>query len=176
MMKYIAVLFLWALTSCQSPQTKIKQETGGEAPIMRVLVDTRSHLNYETYHISGSVHLHSSDFLILKSAVQKERVLDPDIAQIIERLARRGVSPEREIVLISDRHDSEENKKWNWLLLQLNVKNVIMMSLDGYRQANRNRVPTPLPERAAVWSVERPQLILQQSKNCFVSWSDRLCL
>lgn len=178
-MKSIRFLFLPALwlglASCQSPQTKITEETGGKSA-MRVLVDTRSHLQYETYHISGSVHLHSSDFLILRNAREKERILDPDIPQIIERLARRGVSPEREIILISDSPDSEENKKWNWLLLQLHVRNVIMMSLDSYREVNRNRVPQPKPERAAVWQVERPQLILKQSKNCFVSWSDSLCL
>lgn len=176
-MKKIALFFIFGvLLSCQSPPTKITGETVADTAPIRVLVDTRTHLQYETFHLSGSVHLNSSDFLILRNPAAKERIMDPDIPQIVERLARRGVSPEREIVLISDRQDSVENKKWNWLLLQLNVKNVIMMSLDGYRQANKNRVPQPNPERAAIWSVDRPQLILKQSKYCFVNWSDSLCL
>lgn len=171
----LAALLL-AFAGCQSAPTKISEETATRESKERVLADTRNALDFESFHLPGSVALRSEDFLVLKNPRTGTRVLDPDMEQTIERLAKRGISPAREVVLISDRPDSIENKKWNWLLLQLGVKNVVMMSLDSYRAANPDRVPQAPPSLAAVWKVERPQLILREAQNCFVGWSDRLCL
>ena len=175
MIKALVLAFVMGVVGCQMKPTKTSDEAGNR-DAGRVLVDTRTALQYESFHVSGSIHLRSDEFLVLQNARTKTRILDPDIDQIVERLARRGVSPSREIVLISDKADSVENKKWNWLLFQLNVKNVTMMSLQSYRDANKSRPPQASPERAATWSIERPQLIKAQAQQCFVSWSDEKCL
>lgn len=172
----VAVFVGVAFVGCQSKPTKVTEESGNRDSQNQVLVDTRTALEYESFHISGSGHLRSDDFLVLQNPKTKKRILDPDIEQIVERLARRGISPNREIVLLSDRADSVENKKWNWLLLQLGVKNVVMMSLPIYRDIHKNRPPQSPAERAPVWTIERPQLIKAQAQQCFVAWSDEHCL
>lgn len=175
MIKALALAFILGLVGCQMKPTKTSDEAGNR-DAGRVLVDTRTSLQYESFHVAGSVHLRSDDYLVLQNARTKTRILDPDIEQIVERLARRGVSPQREIVLLSEKADSIENKKWNWLLLQLGVKNVVMMSLQTYREVNKGRPPLSPPEKAAVWSIERPQLLKAQAQQCFVAWSDEKCL
>ncbi len=156
------------MVGCQTKPTVVKNENANQDKKVRVLADTRSRLSYESFHLPGSIHLNSEDFIITKN---RNKFLDPDI---VERLARRGVSPEKDVVLISDTPNSVENKKWNWLLLQLDVKDVVMMSLTSYREANKNRVPQAPPERASVWKVEPS--VLEKSTSCFVNWSDDICL
>lgn len=123
----LSALMVVFLGACQMAPTKIKTEVGGPAE-NTVLVDTRSSLEFSTYHVSGSVHLNTSDFLILKNANTQQRQFDPDLEQTIERLAKRGISPDKKIILISNKKDSEENQKWNWLLNKVEVKNVQMIS------------------------------------------------
>lgn len=168
-------LILIFLSACQMAPTKIKNEVGGKTEAT-VLVDTRSSLEYSTYRVSGSVHLSTSDFLILKNANTQQRQFDPDLEQTIERLAKRGISPSKKIILISNKKDSDENKKWNWLLNKIQVKNIELTSLDDYIKAHSPLIPKPEPERNDVWSVDNKTEILKLAPNCFVSWNLNSCL
>jgi hypothetical protein len=113
MMKLSIILILLSvLWGCQSAPTKIKQEVGGTPDKSVVYADTRSALAYTTYHPSGVISLNSDDFIILKNAATQTRVIDPDLNQLVERLARRGISPLKKVKLLSSNKDSDENKKW----------------------------------------------------------------
>jgi hypothetical protein len=172
--KLCALIIL--LAGCQSPPTKIKQEVGGPVEKDVVYADTRSALAFSAYHPSGAVSLNSDDFIILKNAATQTRVLDPDLNQLVERLARRGISPIKKVKLISTHKDSEENKKWRWLLAKLDVTNVELLSLDDYIQQNKPMRPKPEPERTDTWPVANGPVILQKASTCFVSWSEKDCL
>ena len=170
----LSALMFFFLGACQMAPTKIKTEVGGPAE-STVLVDTRSSLEFSTYHVSGSVHLNTSDFLILKNANTQQRQFDPDLEQTIERLAKRGISPQKKIILISNKKDSEENQKWNWLLNKVQVTKVELTSLDEYIKANAPIRPKPQPERNEAWPVENKSEILKQAATCFLNWNSSLC-
>jgi hypothetical protein len=172
MKKWLALIIF---AGCAQAPTKVENSVGGE-PVGTVLADTRSHLEYTTYHVKGSVHLSSSDFLILKDARSKTRVLDPDLAQTVERLANKGISPLKTVVLVSETADAVENKKWNWLLRQLGVNDVNMISLAQFRVINSHLRPMPEPKRMPVWEIKNPKLILDNADKCFVNWSEETCV
>lgn len=176
-MKNVLILnfLVLVLFSCQVSPTKVKQEVGGTANPNVVYADTRSALAHSTYHPSGTVSLNTDDFIILKNAATQDRVLDPDLEQLVERLAKRGISPLKKVKLISTKKDSEENKKWRWLLAKLDVTNVEFLTLDEYIQQNRPLRPQPQPERANTWPVPNADMILKKSQTCFVNWSETDC-
>jgi len=176
-MKNIPILsfIILIFSSCQLAPTKVKNEVGGTPNPNVVYADTRSALAYSTYHPSGTISLNSEDFIILKNAATKTRVLDPDLNQLVERLAKRGISPLKKVMLISTQKDSDENKKWKWLLAKLDVTNVEFLTLDEYIQQNRPLRPQPDPERANTWPVANPEVILKESDNCFVNWKATQC-
>ncbi|MEK6628283.1 MAG: rhodanese-like domain-containing protein [Bdellovibrionota bacterium] len=155
--------------------TQINEESANQYNKNIVLVDTRSSFEFAGFHFSGSVNLNTESFLILKNPKTKKRILDPDITQIIERLAKRGISPLKSVILISNKKDSNENKKWNWLLRKLEIANVTMMGFDEFRVLNKNRVPKAPPESEPVWGIVDVQIILKNADQCFVNWSDESC-
>ncbi len=173
---YIAIFLV---LSCQQKPTKVMQETVDAFAENTVLVDTRNAFDYASFYIPGSVNLSTSEFLVLKNPLTKRRVLDPDIKQTIERLARRGITPQKRVVLISDKADSVENKKWQWLLRNLEVENVSTDTIEAFRKKYPNRRFAE-PARESVWSLEtseelQNEFIFKKSSDCFVSWSEKKC-
>lgn len=167
------------LMSCQQKPTKVMEESVDVFEPRTVLIDTRDSLQFQSYHIQGSVNLNSFDFLILKNAKTQKRILDPDLNQIIERLARRGVAPDRRVILLSENANDLENKKWRWLLKNLEVDNVQMMSLSDFKKKN-TRNSFAEPERQMPWLLQtsevlQQELILKKAPVCFVNWSDKKC-
>jgi hypothetical protein len=174
-LKLFLALLTLGLSACQTKPTVIKQETINPFAPDTVMVDTRSAFEFAGFHVSGSVHLSTGDYLILKNAKTQTRVMDPDVEQTVERLAKRGLSPFKSVVLISDEADSIENKKWNWLLNQLDIKNVMRISLDDFRRQNKNLIPHADPEDSETWPIPNKALILQNADACFVNWSESDC-
>jgi hypothetical protein len=174
-LNFTTLLMMLMFLGCQSAPTKLTQEVGRELNNNTVLADTRSALEYATYHVPGSITLNHVDFIILKNPATGQRILDPDIQQMIERLAKKGISPIKKIVLISTKKDSEENKKWRWLLRKLNVMNIEFMSLDEYIATNKPLRPQAMPERTYTWTVNETKPILDFADKCFVNWSDAVC-
>lgn len=172
-MRLLVICFL--IIGCQSKPTVISEEPANQYNKNVILVDTRSAFDYISFHISGSVNLNSGDFLILRNPKIKKRILDPDVPQIIERLAKRGVSPLKTVLLISDKKDSVENKKWSWLLHRLDVRDILMIGIDDYRAQHKNMIPQAQPEPVPVWEVKNIKTILQNADQCFVDWSDENC-
>ena len=132
----ISFLFLLSLVilSCQPKPTRVSEESAQVFDSRVVLIDTRSALNYESFHIEGSENLLVDDFLILQNPKSKTRIFDPDLAQTVERLAKKGIHPSKFIVLIGDKEDSIENKKWKWLLSYLEISQIKTISIDEVRK------------------------------------------
>lgn len=172
-MKFLLTLLFFA--GCTQAPTKALNEVGGEAP-ETILADTRSSLDYNTFHIKGSISLNTEDFLVLTNPKTKARALDPDIKQTVERLAKKGISPFKTVILISETNDSLENQKWNWLLRQLGVNDVKMMSLAQFRVINSHLRPLPEPPRRPPWEIKDPKTIFENAPACFVDWSTNTCL
>lgn len=174
--KFLIVLSCFGVVACQQAPTRIEEESTNSYSKNVVLVDTRPAFEFATYHVAGSVNLNSESFLILKNAKLKTRVLDPDLTQTIERLAKRGISPLKSVILISDKADSIENKKWNWLLQQLDVKDISMVNIEDYRKINKNLIPQAESVSMPVWEVRNQVSLLKKADLCFVKWSDNNCL
>lgn len=177
-------LILLVFTGCQlmpwnQKATSSIEETVNAFADHTVLVDTRGAFEYASFHISGSVNLSTTDFLILKNPKSKLRILDPDLVQTIERLARRGISPNKKIILISDKANSDENKKWRWLLKNLQVEDITLVGMEEFRKKYPNRAFAE-PARSAVWDLQtseflQKEFVLKKAPNCFVKWSDKIC-
>ena len=108
--KTLLVLLSLVILSCQQKPTRISEESAQVFDSRVVLIDTRSALNYESFHIEGSENLLVDDFLILKNPKSKTRIFDPDLLQTVERLANKGIHPSKFILLIGDKEDSIDNK------------------------------------------------------------------
>lgn len=176
-MKVLKFFLFWLLIAgCQLQPTVIKQEVGTQDFKNRVLVDTRSAFEFAGFHIAGSVNLNSGDFLILKNPKTEKRILDPDLNQIVERLAKRGISPLKQIILLGNSAADTETLKWQWLLKQLDIRNIEITGFEDYRAQNKNKVPQAAPESVPVWEIRNSKLILSRAEKCFVNWTASDCL
>ena len=182
MIKYLSAFILLFAVGCQmlNPKsTNVMEESVNVFAENTVLIDTRSAFDYASFHITGSLNLNTSDYLILKNPLTKRRIFDPDLQQTIERLARRGISPAKRVILLSTKANSDENKKWQWLLRNLEVENVRLMSVDEFRKAHPNRSFAE-PNREPVWTLQisedlQKEFIIKKAPDCFVKWSEAKC-
>ena len=170
---------LLLLSSCQQAPTKSLEETTNIFAEETVLVDTRSSFLYTSSHIQGSVNLVTADFLILKNPRTKTHSMDPDLQQIVERLARRGLHPSKKILLIGEAKNSVENLKWAWLLKLLGLDKVRMVSLAEFKKSHPNGRYKD-SERSEIWNIElsselQQEFILKKAPDCFVTWSAKRC-
>lgn len=173
------IYFSLVLVACQSKPTKVIQESVNVFEQKSVLVDVRNSLDYSLYHIPGSVNLSSENFLILKDPKTKKRILDPDLSQLVERLAKRGLHPSLKVILVSDKRGDVELKKWNWLLKQLDFESVQILSLTEFKKEHGIQ-PFAEPKIQDIWILKssvllQNEFLLNKSKDCFVKWSDSKC-
>lgn len=167
--------------SCQQKPTKAISETAQVFEKKAVLIDTRNPFQFESFHIEGSQNLWSEDFLVLINPKKKTRILDPDLAQTVERLASKGIHPDKTIILLNGKADAIENKKWKWLLSYLEIKNIELRSLNDLKkssQGQNNRFAKPEPQKS--WKLLTSEdfqkdLVLKKSPQCFLSWSAKIC-
>ncbi|MBC7742470.1 MAG: hypothetical protein H7061_09745 [Bdellovibrionaceae bacterium] len=178
-MRYLTLILFLSLAACQMKPTQVMEESVNAFAENTVLVDTRSAFEYASFHIQGSINLSSGDFLILKNPLTQRRILDPDLKQTIERLAHRGITPNKRILLLSNQAGNEENKKWQWLLKNLEIEDVRLMSMNDFRKAYPNR-QFALPSREAAWDIKtseelQNEFIFKKAPECFVKWSESKC-
>ena len=177
--RIVAGLLFLLVTSCQQKPTKSLEETVNAYGIETVLADTRTAFFFASSHVPGSINLASEDFLILKNPKTKKRILDPDLEQSIERLARKGIHPDRKIILLADSKDAVENKKWTWFLKLIGVENVESISLAEFNKRHPNSRYSN-PSRAESWNLKlspelQQEFILNKATDCFVFWSEKKC-
>lgn len=178
-MKFVCLFVLLIVVGCQNSPTKVLEENVNVFGNNTVLVDTRSAFNFVSFHVPGSVNLNTSDYLILKNPKTSLRILDPDIQQTIERLAKRGINPNKRVILLSDSTESVESKKWRWLLRNIEVESVNLMTIAEFKKEYKAR-PFAEPKSESSWTLNtsedlQKEFIIKKSKDCFVNWSDKIC-
>ena len=179
-MRFIILSFLF-LCSCQQAPTKAITETVNPLKQDFVLLDTRTALEFESFSVSGSAHIWWEDFLVRSEGVQKKsssKYRIDNLEKIIERLASRGVSPTKVIILVGARADAIENLKWNWLLKSLEIRNIKMLSLDQAKSQFAGR--RGRPESQSPWKLSQSEdfqneFILSYSQSCFIKFSAQDC-
>lgn len=179
-MRIFLLAFLF-LCSCQQRPTKAITETVNPLKQDFVLLDTRAALDFESFSVSGSTHIWWEDFLVRSEGVQKKsgsRYKLDDLEKIIERLASRGVSPIKEIILIGTTADSVENLKWNWLLKSLEIRDIKRISLNQAKTQFAGR--RGRPDSEVSWKLTQSEdfqkeFILNFSQKCFIQFSVSDC-
>ena len=151
MMKTVILVLLSFIffVGCQQQPTKAIQESVDVFENKTVLMDTRSALDYESFHIQGSKSLAVEDFLVVKNPMSKKKKtyqLDPQLQDVISRLAKRGIHPSKTVYLIGKTKNSEANKKWKWLLSALEVQDVQMFSMDEIKKHRNGRFAEAEPQ------------------------------
>lgn len=181
-MKRLALLCLIFLASCQQKPTRALEESVNVFDRPIVLLDTRRSLDYASFHVSGAKDLWWQDFVTLdqKTANARKRkyFFEKDMAPLIERLANRGVAPQKTVYLIGYKQDSTENKRWAWLLKLLEVQDVKMISQDEARKKFPGRRADPPVEKP--WELKTSQefqyeFIHNKAQECFMSFDDLKC-
>lgn len=162
------------LSSCQQVATRVTEESEDTIAENVVLLDTRSDLDFSSFHVEGAKHLAVREFLNPSRTNGKSTELT-DLDDLVLRLSIKGVSPGRTIYLIGDKKNSLENKKWNWLLYYLGVKQVKFYSMDEVLKMRNGRFKSATS--ASVWSVSSAdrQKIYNLFQQCFFNWSETLC-
>ena len=167
---------------CQAVPTKIIEQSIDVFEKNIVLLDTRSDLEFASFHIAGSKNLVVDDFLILKNPQankkNQKRIMDADLNQTIERLANKGVSPDLKIYLIGDTKNSVNNKKWKWLLSYLEISDINLFSIDEVKKIKNGRFLES--EKQPAWILKssvdyQNEFIFKKAPTCFVGWSEKNC-
>lgn len=170
------------LFSCQQKPTRAIEESVNVFDRPIVLLDTRRSLDYSSYHISGAKDLWWQDFVTVdvKSSNKRKRkyFFEKDLTPLIERLANRGVAPEKTVYLIGYKQDSTENKRWAWLLKLLDVQDVKMISMDEARKKFTGRRAEPASEKP--WTLKTSiefqyEFIINKASECFMAFDDAKC-
>lgn len=178
---FLFFIMIFLFVSCQNKPTKVIEESVQIFKKNTVLIDTRSPLMFESFHIEGSQNLWWEDFVLLKNPKTKKRVFDPDLKQTIDRLAKKGIHPDMTIYLISEKADSTENKKWKWLLSYLEVRNVELKAIADLRKSksgsiNRFALATPQKPWSLLTSDDfQKDLIEKKIPLCFMKWDEKKC-
>lgn len=167
---------------CQQKPTRALEESVNVFNRPILLLDTRRSLDYVSYHVSGANNVWWADFASIDPKTQNSRkrryVFDRDLAPMIERLANRGVSPEKTVYLIGYKQDSTENKRWAWLLKLLEVGDVKMISMDDARKKFGGRLADPDSEKP--WTLKTSlefqyEFIINRAPDCFLNFIDTKC-
>lgn len=190
MIKFIVSLLLASLiVGCQQAPTTAIEESVDVFAARTVLVDTRSALDFNSFNIKGSTNLLVEDFVVLQNPLaqpkNQKRYFDSNLKSMIERLSRRGIHPDRKIILIGSKKDSIENKKWKWMLNNLEVNEVALYSLDQVRKmkhGNFAEIEAEPPWELKLSQGEQKEFILSKAQKCFVNsysknkkWPEEFC-
>ena len=177
---FFTIFYFLILNGCQQKATRSIEEVSNVFTVETVLVDTRSAFLFASGNIRGSINLESRDFIILKNVKTKKRVFDPDLKQTNERLAKKGIHPSKKVFLIGDSKNSDENKKWSWLLKLLEIDSVETISFDEFKKEYKN-TRYANPSREEPWEIKlspelQQEFIFKKAPDCFVVWSPKKCL
>lgn len=182
---FIAVFFV----GCQMAPTTALEESVDVFAARTVLVDTRSALDFNSFNIKGSTNLLVDDFVVLQNPLAKpknqKRYFDSNLKNMIERLARRGIHPSKKIILIGAKKDSIENKKWKWMLNNLEISEVALYSIEQVRKmkhGNFAEIEAEQPWELKLSPDEQKEFILSKAQKCFVmaysknkKWDETSC-
>lgn len=185
-LKLCILVLGFALTACQSKPTTALEESVNALANNTVIVDTRSPLQYESFHVEGAVSIRAEDFTILQNPKAAKRFrrwrMISDLDSIISDLARKGIHRNRRVILLAETENALSNKRLEWLLKNLEVDDVRRQSIDDFMKTNSGRYA--YPKSQDVWRLRSSDLfqrefIFDKSDRCFANpkrWKDGYCL
>jgi thiosulfate/3-mercaptopyruvate sulfurtransferase len=113
-------------------------KTGTIEPIeikpQTVVIDTRPPFVYTLSHLPGSMNMSWQEFT--ETSLKKRGMLVKDLFAKARRLARAGIAPESEVIVVGDGKSGKgEEARLAWTLRYLGVKNVEFVGKDYFDQA-----------------------------------------
>jgi len=106
-----------------------------------VIIDARSALSYRKGHIKGALHLDAGCSGPLVEKVGEVPCYLKNSEEIVVLLEKKGVCPQREIVVYGDRHAWGAEGRLFWLLKKLGFSNIALLD-GGYDHWQSNSGPT----------------------------------
>lgn len=159
----VALLFL--IAGCVTKPTKVvetqpRQMEAAEqmlAPIQMtkdtVVVDARPRFDYSTAHIPRSVSLQWSDFT--EPEPGQRGIIQNDIFAAARRLARAGIGPDTQVVVVGRGVQGEgEEGRIAWMLAYLGVKRVQFAAMDSFKVRVTNLEEQNPPPSVPIWIPE----------------------
>ena len=150
-----------ALSACAMKPTKSKENPerrrdGSSAPKVlaeTVILDARPAFDYTTAHVPRSVQVQWSDFT--EPEPPQRGILQGDLYGVARRLARLGVGPDSQVVVVGRGHEGEgEEGRIAWMLTYLGVGDVQFSSLDAMKFRLTNAVEENPLKSVAIWKPE----------------------
>lgn len=155
MKSFLLLATLFFLVGCQTPKTKLQEETEARskstAEILSkdiVLLDARPPFDLATAPIKQATPVLWRDFVKRQGPFEND--LEADLFFHARRMARLGIKPESEVIVIGRGSKGEgEEGRLAWTLRYLGVKNVNFKSMDEFRfppqwMAAPDRQPVPI--------------------------------
>jgi thiosulfate/3-mercaptopyruvate sulfurtransferase len=133
----------------QSPQTKEADNKAIVVTDQTIIVDARPAFEYSVAHLNGSLPLRPEDFTQREDRFKG--LLDLDHFALTRRLARLGISPESQVVVVGRGLQGRgEEGRVAWTLQRLGVKNVDFAALDFF-SIPLSTVEAPPRAPVAMW-------------------------
>jgi thiosulfate/3-mercaptopyruvate sulfurtransferase len=166
------VLFFALLSACAHNPTEVKQnpsrilhsdaEMNSGAPIVlsetTKVIDVRPNFDFTTAHIPRSVNLQWNEFS--QSEPAQVGVLQADAFAIARRLARLGIEPSSQVLVVGDGlRGSGEEGRVAWMLAYLGLKNVQFIDFAALKGPVTN-VDAAQIKNAPLWKPEINESLL----------------
>lgn len=165
LVRIVGFCLLLVLASCVAQPTKVngnpaRQMQAAEqmlAPIQivkeTVIVDARSRFDYSMSHIPASVNLQWSDFTEPEPA--QKGVVQNDVFAIARRLARAGISPSSQVVIVGrGKNGDGEEGRLAWMFSLLGISRVQFADIDSFKVRLTNNVEANPPAQVPIWKPE----------------------
>jgi thiosulfate/3-mercaptopyruvate sulfurtransferase len=163
--RFILCIALVALTACASKPTRVRENPTRKAeaigglgkPIQinleTVVIDARPSFEYSVAHIPASISMQWSDFTEPEPA--QRGILQKDLFAATRRLARAGIGPGHNVVVVGRGVQGEgEEGRIAWMLRYMGLTNVQFVQLDALKAKVTNvQNETPLKE-IPMWKPE----------------------
>lgn len=141
---------------------------------LTIIVDARPTFEYSLGHLRDSLSMPPEDFNQTEAAFKG--LLDPDYYKTTRWLAKKGIAPDSQILVVGRGTSGEgEEGRIAWMLMFLGVNKVIFSSIDTIHLPRDREVPSGLSmepiwkpdlqnDLSVEWSQVKPELKLTQKK------------
>lgn len=166
----LAIVASVTLAGCQlaptrvneNPERNLKTADGAPEPVVitekTVVLDARANFEYTMAHIPRSVPIQWTDFT--QGEKDTRGVLQADLFDLTRRLARIGVSPDSEIVVVGNGLSGNgEEGRVAWTLAYLGIKNVSALPI-GYFTGALTTVAGNPPQPVPLWQPQVDESLL----------------
>ena len=147
-----SLVFLILSTGCQSPQTKVYEQSPAQLLEKSVILDARPSFEYMSSHLPGAINVNWQDFSVPEKNRRGE--LKKDLSREARRLALYGINPRTPVIVIGNgtRGDGAEGRL-AWTLAYMGITNVKMMPISSFN-IPMTAAESPPPKNVQPWEPE----------------------